>query len=312
MDPANPNALESGRVLTTEVRYPTLKGNLAKETAGAAPAKAFGPFPVIVFAHGFGVSPGYYAPLLDYWVHEGFIVVSPVFPDESTAIVARLGGPNSTEGRNAERDMGNEPGDIPFVLGQFDQVTRKGTGNLLAGVAKTADVGLAGQSDGANVVAALEYGTSYAGYLKEMPAKPRAVAVLSGEEMGTSYAASAASAPLLQVQSDADTCNGASQAANLFDSLEGAPVHLMDILHGVPHLPPYVGGLDSRVVERVTTTFFRLELGWRSHGLSLSSVVSAGSQPGVARMTSQATPSTFASSPPQGSCGPFPPTTGGA
>jgi hypothetical protein len=299
----------SGRVLTTQVRYPTLAGSATIETAGAAPAKKFGPFPVIVFAHGYDVSPLYYEPLLDAWVHAGFIVVSPIFPDENTATVGKYGGPTSTDGSYAENDVYSEPGDIAYVLKQFDVAVAKSSGTL-AGLADISKLALAGQSDGANVVAALAYGSAYTPIWQSLPQRPKAVAVLSGQawsigpgEEGTNTTAASASSPaVLQVQSATDTCNPAQLAADLFSHLGGAPVHLFETLTNAAHLAPYVGGTDSAIVEKVTTEFFELMVGWRSTGLTMSGLESAATDTGVSSITSEADTLSFGGSPAGGGC----------
>lgn len=313
INPADPSGPElPGRVLTTQVRYPTLGGRSSAETVRARPARVDGPFPVVLFAHGFGVDPAYYAPLLDCWVREGFVVVSPIFPDESTALVNKVGGISSKEGRNAEVDMVNEPGDIAFVLHQFDLAVGHG-GGLLYGIAKTSDVALAGQSDGADVVAALAYGSGYAQQRAALPYPPKAVAILSGEPMGSfdgepnQYSASSSSPAVLQVQSNADTCNGARQAAYLYSQLTGASSRLFMTLYGVSHLPPYTGGTDSGVVERVTTQWLRLELAWRDGGLSIQSIEHDGSVAGTSSVAPA--PGNFEDAPPEGSCSMSLPTT---
>lgn len=285
---------KDGRVLTTEVRYPTLSGSATSEKTDAPPATTDGPFPVIVFAHGFDVSPQYYAPLLDAWVRAGFIVVSPLFPDENTATVNANGGPAAQPAaRNLELDEYSEPSDIVFVLKQFDIAAEKGSGKIVAGLADTSDVALAGQSDGADVVAALEFDSHYSSELAALPAKAKAVLVLSGEEWygtGNSYAASSSSPPLLQVQSNADTCNGAESAAILFSHLSADPVHLFETLNGAAHLQPYTDLVPGQnpyapVVEKATTAFLELELGWDDKGLSISSVEAAGTSSGVSSIS---------------------------
>lgn len=310
-DPVDPI---SGRVLTTQVRYPTLDGSSDRVVTGAKPATGDGPFPVIVFAHGFDVSPPYYAPLLDSWARAGFVVVSPFFPDENTTTVNKDGGPYSSEGTEDESDVTSEPGDIPFVLKQFDAVAAKGSGKLLAGIAQTSDVALAGQSDGAEVVAGLEFDSAFSSVRAEMPVVPKAVAVLSGQALiagdaTNTYSAGASSPAVLQVQSDTDTCNGAQDAADLFSLLTGSPVHLFETLQGASHLEPYtdlVAGNDpwAGAVEKVTTAFFDLELGWHSKGVSVASIESAGAVDGVSKVSS--TVGAFPNAPPGDDCSGLP------
>lgn len=285
----------SGRVLTTEVRYPTLRGSAASETPGAAPATKDGPFPVVVFAHGFDVSPSYYAPLLDSWVHAGFVVVSPVFPDENTTTVNANGGPYGSDATTLESDVDNEPGDIVYVLKQFGALVRKGAKSPLAGIADTSDLALAGQSDGADVVGGLVFGSAYASDLAAMSAKPKAVLILSGQPLydgpggvSDTTASSPTSPAVLQVQSDDDECNPAGNAANLFSALAKAPVHLFELLEGASHLQPYtnlVMGANAYapVVEKVTTEFLELELGYHDKALSLAAVEKAAAVPNVSQ-----------------------------
>lgn len=278
----------AGRVLTTDVRYPTVRGSSGHETTNAGPATGDGPFPVIVFAHGFDVDPSIYAPLLDSWVRAGFVVVSPIFPDENAQRIAQLGGPNSTEGQEAENeDIVNEPGDVAFVLKQFALVDAAGSGSFLSGIGDLSQVALAGQSDGANVVAALAFGTAYRSTWSSITPAPKAVVVLSGEalsegpgDVANGWSSGPASPKVLQVQSDADTCNSAQDAADLFEEFGGAPVHLFELLHGASHLQPYTDAVPgpnpyAPVVERSTVAFLRFALGVGPKEVSLGSVEAA-------------------------------------
>src|SRR6266699_2599615 len=81
------NGTSGPRVLVTAVRYPT---------------RGHAPFPLIVFAHGFALTPQIYGRLLDAWARAGYVVAAPVFPVENANAP---GGPN-------RGDLANEPGDI--------------------------------------------------------------------------------------------------------------------------------------------------------------------------------------------------------
>jgi hypothetical protein len=283
-----------GRVLTTEVRYPMLDGSATSETEDGRPTTVGGPYPVIVFAHGWDTEPSDYEGLLDSWVKAGFVVVAPIFPDENAAAVAAAGGPDSAAAMTEENDAYNEPGDIVYVLKQLESISTEGWGANLKGALKLSDVALAGQSDGANVVAALAYASGLRKLYEELPVAPRAVAVMSGEawtdmlngEAGT-YAGSASSPSLLQIQSDADGCNHPAVAIDLYAELQtGLRSKWWVTLLGADHLEPYEGAAPwSPVVDAVTTKFFELELAWRSSSLSASSIPPAGTVGGVAQVT---------------------------
>jgi hypothetical protein len=284
-----------GRKLTVQVRYPTTAGPAGAETPGATPATRFGPFPVVVFAHGFETMPVDYKVLLDTWVRAGFVVVAPIFPDENEITVEEDGGfTNAEVATRLETDQYNEPADIPFVLKQLQALDAKGSGAAVAGLLDLSKIVLAGQSDGANVVGALGFDKRYAADLAAMPSPPKGVAVLSGAPFqiaGNTYAASSASPAALFVQSDADTCNPPEAATTLYSEISADPAKWFVELLGASHLPPYMGQEPwAAVVEKATTTFFELETGWRSKGLSASSVTAAGTAANVAIVDTSSVP----------------------
>jgi hypothetical protein len=279
----------NGRLLKTEVWYPTLRGSATGLTGGARPASGEGPFPVVFFAHGFDTTPQTYAPLLSSWVRAGFVVVAPLFPDEQQDTVVASGGPAN---QYPEGDLSNEPGDLAFVAKQFAVVTAAGSKSPLAGVADLSRIALAGQSDGATAVAGLAYEPAYAAAFSSLPSRPKAALVLSGQALsGSTPAAATSNSPaLLQVQSDSDTCQSPAVASYLFgDVFSGStgaqPDHLFLTLHAVAHLAPYTGGRDSTLVEKVTTDFLKLELGWHAEDVSVATVTAAAAVPGTSSIT---------------------------
>jgi len=68
------------RALTTVIRYPALGPAAGVDLPGAAPARAAGPFPLVIFGHGFAVTPAPYARLLEAWASAGYVVAAPIFP----------------------------------------------------------------------------------------------------------------------------------------------------------------------------------------------------------------------------------------
>ena len=128
------------RTLVTEIWYPA-QGDPgpdpgASSLPGAAPDRSRGPYPVVVFAHGFGVTPDFYAALLSRWAAAGFVVVAPTYPILS-----------GTPGGASHVDYVQTFFDTSFVITQVEAATRR-PGNLLAGLADPGRLAVAGHSDG--------------------------------------------------------------------------------------------------------------------------------------------------------------------
>lgn len=112
--------LSASRTLATEIRYPTqVAAGSQRELTGANPVAHVGGYPTIVFAHGYDVTPDKYKTLLDSWVRAGFVVVAPIFPEESPSAV------RARHGANTEWDLVNEPGDLAFVTKAVLQASTK-------------------------------------------------------------------------------------------------------------------------------------------------------------------------------------------
>ena len=68
------------RTLPTEVWYPAEGPGGGAPTADAPPDTTHGPYPLVLFAHGYDVTPDFYAPLFERWAAAGYVVAAPVFP----------------------------------------------------------------------------------------------------------------------------------------------------------------------------------------------------------------------------------------
>ena len=277
---------QPGRTMQVEILYPTLAPRSRGVTAWAAPAYRYGPYPVIVFAHGFDVDPNTYRALLVSWVAAGYVVVAPFFPDTSLAAV------QAQHGVDTEADMFNQPADVAFVVSQVAGAAHGSPppyAAYLTGLVDPARLVLAGQSDGADTVAALIYDHAYASTRASMAVQPEAVALLSGAEWtraGDAYAAPRGGGPpALVVQSLTDSCNDPANSSELYDMLTGPKWFLA--LEDATHLGPYVGdGAPAAVVARVTTGFFDLEVGRGK--VSVATLGRRGDRPGVSTITSAA------------------------
>jgi len=253
------------RQLETIIRYPT---PIASQTdaVNAAPARAAGPFPLVVFAEGFDITPTPYAPLLRAWVRAGYIVAAPVFP---------LTNPSAPGGPD-EADLVNQPTDMSFAITKLVAAGAARSG-ILSGLLDERRIAVAGQSDGGSTALAVAYNRHY------FDARIRAAMILSGAMIPGvgGYDFPSPSPPMLATQGTGDTVNAPASTYHFF-ALAKHPKFLLTLL-GAPHLGPYTNEQPQLgVVERVTTAFLdhfveRLPgAGWR--------MWSAGDVPGVATL----------------------------
>lgn len=257
-----PGGSARARLLDTEIWYPALGGSRSVPTARLKPDYAGGPFPLVVFAHGFDTLPTTYTALISSLVDAGFVVAAPLFPDENADEISALGIADSTQQLGvAESDVVNEPYDVAWVVTEVESGAQGSAASgapWLKGLVEPGKYALVGHSDGAQAVAALVYSSagSYASVFAGLPARPFAVVILSGSELGGgTYAAPSEPPTLLFVQSAVDQCNLPSYAATLFHDAGGG--FFLKLL-GAGHFAPYVGrGPAAPVVEKVVGAFLK-------------------------------------------------------
>jgi fermentation-respiration switch protein FrsA (DUF1100 family) len=224
------------RVVTTIVRYPVVHsdGGGGSESSDGTLGP---PYPLIVFGHGFAVTPHPYARLLNAWTKAGYVVAAPVFPLENANAP---GGPD-------EHDLVNQPGDMSLVI---DRLTAADASGPLAGMIDLRHVAVAGQSDGGDTALATAY---------DPAARDRrvdAAIILSGAEdpFAAQFAFPADGPPLLATQGTADPINPPDATYSFFAEAQ-RPKFLLKLI-GAGHLPPYtVPGSQLATVERVTIAF---------------------------------------------------------
>jgi dienelactone hydrolase len=264
-----PNGTSEPRTLYTEVRYPALGAPGGTDRLDAPAARADGPFPLVVFGHGFAVTPALYAHLLQSWARAGYVVAAPVFPLENADAP---GGPD-------ESDLINQPADMRFVISRMLAASRVGS-EPLAGLIDPRQIAVAGQSDGGDTALAVAYDR----YFRD----PRvsAAVILSGAEIPGvgGFTFPPGSPPLLATQGTADTVNPPS-ATNVFFDAAQRPKYLLNLI-GAEHLPPYSDQQPQlAIVERVSIAFLD---GYLEHRPGvLRRLVSLGSVPGTASMIAE-------------------------
>jgi len=264
-----PNGTSEPRTLYTEVRYPALGAPDGTDLPGAPAARADGPFPLVVFGHGFAVTPALYARLLQSWARAGYVVAAPVFPLENADAP---GGPD-------ESDLVNQPADMRFVISRMLAASSASSGPL-AGLLDPTEIAVAGHSDGGDTALAVAYDPAY------RDPRVSAAVILSGAEIPSTggFTFRPGSPPLLATQGTADTVNPPS-ATNAFFSAARRPKYLLSLI-GAEHLPPYSDQQPQlAIVEHVTIAFLD---GYLKHNPgALTRLVSLGSVPGTASMVAE-------------------------
>ena len=253
----------------TYLRYPARGAPGQTDVPNAPVATARGPYPLVVFGHGFAVTPQRYARLLQSWARAGFVVAAPVFP---------LSNANAPGGPD-EADVVNQPADMSFVISSLLSLSRPGAGSLV-GLINPVQIAVAGHSDGAETALAVTYSRRYR--------DPRigAAVILSGAEMSAigGYRFTNGSPPLLGAQGTADTFNEPKYTDAYFD-LARRPKFLLRLL-GAGHLPPYTYQQPQLgIVERVTIAFLDTYLKHQPGALAL--LVSFGSVRNTASMLAE-------------------------
>jgi dienelactone hydrolase len=249
------------RTLTTIIRYPAEGPAGRVDLAGAAPDRAAAPYPLVIFGHGFAVTPATYFRLLRAWAQAGYVVAAPVFPLENAHAP---GGPD-------ESDLVNQPRDMSVVISGM-LAANDGAHALLRDMIAPRHIAVSGQSDGGETALAVAY--------DRFSRDPRvgAAVILSGAQIpgGGSLLPGP---PLLAAQGTADTVNN-PRNTDAFFGVAHRPKYLLRLI-GAPHLPPYtVEQPQLTIVERVTIDFLNRYLkGARD---ALSRMRAAADRPGVA------------------------------
>jgi dienelactone hydrolase len=234
------------------------------ETVVRCPATP-GPHPLIVFAHGFALTPATYQHLLDAWAKAGYVVAAPVFP---LTTANAPGGPH-------EADIVNQPRDMSFVITRLLAANARARG-VLAGRIDPSQIRVAGHSDGGVTALAVAYDRRF------RDARVRAAVILSGAAISGMGPFSSRGPPLLAVQGTADTINAPGTTVAYF-RLARRPKFLLWLL-GASHRPPYTAQQPQLgIVEGATVAFLDHYL----RGSPLRAFDEAARRSGLTRLTAE-------------------------
>jgi predicted dienelactone hydrolase len=250
------NPATSSRTITTTIYYPA---TVAPTSANPTPPAAPGPFPLLVFAHGYAIDAAAYGPLLEDLAGGGYVVAAPDFPGTSTAYPGAAIRPDALE----------QPADISFVI--TSMINLSATPGPLSHSINPAEVGDSGQSDGGVTAAAAAYNTCC------IDPRIKASSILTGGAFGfDGQWFPPGTPPVLFIHATADEVNPYSASTSMFSQAQ-SPKYLLTI-EGGSHLEVYVDPPWEEHVAAAMVAFFDLYL---KHDQSAAGRLNAeGNQPG--------------------------------
>ena len=229
-----------------------------------------GPFPLVLFSHGFGGSGEDYSALLRAIASAGYVVAAPDYPltNENTP-----GGP-----QRGTPDMAQQPADASFVINEVVRMSNE-AGGPLSGSIDPERIGAAGHSMGAGVTMGLAY--------NECCQDPRvkAAAILAGgiPSVYRGVFFRPPSPPILVVHGEADDALPYLGGRRVYLDA-GVPKFFLTIVGG-NHNAPYSaapGQPQAEVVVAATVDFLDTYLKGRPDGVK--QIRADTDRPGVATL----------------------------
>jgi dienelactone hydrolase len=253
------------RTLPTAIYYPAEGDPGGPAQPDAPPDAADGRYPLVLFAHGYAVTPQFYEPLLERWAAAGYVVAAPTFPILS-------GSPGGASHVDYEKTFG----DASFVL---DRILATATSDPITALVDPSRIAAAGHSDG-EVIA---YGIGFLQCCRD----PRVKAVIpmagnlananNPQEPNTGV-------PILHIMETNDEYDSyADSIAWDRDNLT-SPRWMLSLLNA-NHVPPYTqaGNPYFELVAKVTIDFLDGTL--KGHSERLDAIASdVAAQPSLAAL----------------------------
>lgn len=245
----------------TVSRGVTVSPTRALTTTVYVPQGPGGPWPLVVFGHGFRLGPSHYARVARALAGAGYVVAAPSFPLADEAVA----------GGSVDRgDLPNQAADVSYVI---DQLLGPAGGGALAGAIDPARIGMVGHSDGADVALDVGYVVGRA------DPRVRAVVALSPDAIPPPGAGTGGGTPLLIVHGDRDTIAPFAEGQRVLQQV-GAHRFLVRLLGG-GHLEPVQGAAPwAPVLDATAVAFLDRYVAGRTS--ADSAILAAGEVPGVA------------------------------
>lgn len=240
VDSARPTARNAAcaklptRTLPTTILYPAVGDPSGEAQPDAAPDSSGGPYPLVVFAHGYSASADAYRDLLAHWASAGYVVAAPTFP---------LTSADSPCGAIAG-DVVNQPEDLSFVIDSVLAEAKQADGPL-AGLIDRKKIGAAGHSNGAITT----YGLVANSEVRDRRVKAAAIMAGTAQKYPRGRYDFASAPPVLLVHGTDDTLVPYNAALEGFNRFRG-PKGLLSI-EGGDH-----GSSSGAAAFAATTDFF--------------------------------------------------------
>jgi dienelactone hydrolase len=234
VDPTRPTSTgESTRTFPVTIWYPTPGDPDAPSVPDAPPDRSVGAYPLVVFVHGYAVTPAFYEELLRRWAAAGYVVAAAAYP----------GGDDDYELAFA---------DTTFLITQLLQLSGDAPGsNPLVGTVDPQRVAVAGHSNGE----AIAYGMGFLQCCRDKRVK--AVIALAGNLGNINNPVQRDNGvPILHVMGEADELQPYGGAIQ-WDRDNLTPPRWSVTLVGGTHAPPYRSPASSHFdgVVTITTDF---------------------------------------------------------
>ena len=252
------------RTLPTQVWYPAQGAPGGPDRPDAPADKAHGPYPLVVFSHGYTANGPVYGPLLREWVKAGYVVAAPTFP-------LTHGG---TPGGTVISDYVEQPGDVSFVIDEMVRLNGE-LGSGLYHVINPTNIATGGHSLGAITTIGVTYNSCC------RDPRIRAAIPISGLELpfpgGTSQFTRK---PSLFIHGDRDGTVPYAAGHDVFLKQARRPKLFLTLL-GAGHVDLLIGA-HGTVINKSVVDFLDFYLKQRPSGLTR--ILQHGNKAGIASL----------------------------